>query len=291
MRKISYWSIEFNTKDEQKSFDSDSFCLFMSYVINLEPQKMLQRDEKLSKAISVEKIYDETKDGTRLFKCVFKSCKYNHSPDYMSSIDGTERPTDKLLSEGDKELTHMCMLINDDEAYTVFEERKSGISMGAAISYFNRLLKSYNLQTGIMKKYSICASIIPAEDFISGLGKAVKISSAELFVERKVIGSGYLNLMDNDENSQDDLTICIKAKPRTSLSKRIIEKTYNRLIAEEIQLTRIRVRGKDISKTSIVLDSLNGKKVDEISVNIQENGIVDSFSILSKMENLLGVIG
>lgn len=40
---------------------------------------------------------------------VFKSYKYNHSHDYMSSIDGSEHPTDKKIVEGDKELTHVMM--------------------------------------------------------------------------------------------------------------------------------------------------------------------------------------
>ena len=52
---------------------------------------------------------------------------------------------------------------------------------------------------------------------------------------------------------------------------------------------RIRIRGRDDNKMSILLDSMNGKKVDEITVDLKENGIVDSYSIFSKLEELLGV--
>lgn len=40
---------------------------------------------------------------------------------------------------------------------------------------------------------------------------------------------------------------------------------------------------------SVTIDSLDGKKVDEVTVNLQENGIVDLYSFFSKIEELLGV--
>lgn len=54
---------------------------------------------------------------------------------------------------------------------------------------------------------------------------------------------------------------------------------------------RIRVRGKDLNKMSVTIDSLNGKKTDEVTVNLLESGIVDSYSLFVKIEELLGVAG
>lgn len=110
-RKLSYFGIDF-LSGEQHSFDSALFCEFLSYVNNLSTSSKLFNDEKTKKAIALDRISDETKEGIHLYKIVFKSCKYNHSPDYMSSRDGSERISDKRLDEGDKELTHMCMRIN-----------------------------------------------------------------------------------------------------------------------------------------------------------------------------------
>ena len=81
----------------------------------------------------------------------------------------------------------------------------------------------------------------------------------------------------------------MKAKPRQSLAKRGIEKVFTALTTGGTEISRIRVRGKDINKMSVTIDSLNGKKVDEVTVNLQENGIVDSYSLFSKIEELLGV--
>lgn len=288
-RKISYWSFGFLSGDEHY-FNTEVFCRFMVYLQTVDSQTLLYRDEKQNKAISLESIREETKQGIHLYKVIFKSCKFNHSPDYMSSIDGSERPTEKLLSEGDKELTHICFRIDTDEAYTIFEERRNGVAIGGVVTYLNRLLKKFILESDDLEdNFCIWSSIIPPDDFMTALGKTNRISSTELFVQRKVLGTGYLGLMDDDVNSQDDLVITVKAKPRQSLAKRGIKKAYTALTTGGTEISRIRVRGKDLNKMNVTIDSLNGKKVDEVTVNLQDNGIVDSYSFFAKIEELLGV--
>ncbi len=94
--------------------------------------------------------------------------------------------------------------------------------------------------------------------------------------------------MDENVNSQDDLVVTMKAKPRTSLAKRGIERAYTALTTGGTEVSRIRVRGKDVNRMSVTIDSFNGKKTDEITVKLHENGIVDSYSLFSKMAELLG---
>ena len=288
-RKISYWSIDFLSGDDHY-FDPDIFCGFMTYMQNVEDIKRLIRNEKQNKAVALESIYEENRKGLHFYKVIFKSCKYNHSPDYMSSIDGSERPTDKLLTEGDKELTHMCFRIDENEVYTVSEERRNGVSIGGVVAYLNEFLKSFiNENDDLEDDFCLEASIIPPDDFLTALGKTKRIASVELFVQKKILGTEYLGLMDDDINSQEDLIIWTKAKPRKSLTKRTVEKVFTKLTSSGSEISRIRVRGKDINKMNVTIDSLNGKKVDEVIVNLQENGIVDSDSMFSQFEKLLGV--
>ena len=287
-RKLSYWGIEFVSGDNH-FFDAPLFCRFLSYVQGLPADEKLFRDEKNNKAVALSSIRDETKQGLHLFKIVFKSCKYNHSPDYMSSTDGSERPTDKQLYEGDKELTHMCMRIDGNEAFTIFEDRRNGVTMGGVVKYFNKLLHTFLAQEGITDNFYLWASIIPPEDFLTALEAADRVSVAELFVEKKVLDSKYLGLMDVDANSQDDLVITLKSKPRQSLPKRAIKQTFLSLTTEGSKVSRIRLYGKDINKMSVMIDSLKGKRVEEVTVDLTPNGIVDSYSIFVKIEEVMGV--
>lgn len=287
-RKLSYFGIDFLLGDNH-FFDPKLFCDFLAFVNKLDENDKLFRDDKNNKAVSLSSIRVEKKQGHRLYKIVFKSCKYNHSPDYMSSADGSERPTDKQLYEGDKELTHMCLRIDESEAFTVFEERRNGVTIGGVIKYFNTLLRRFFTIVGFKENAILWASIIPSEDFLAALNGAQKISIAQLFVDKSVMGSKYLNLMKIDASSQENVTMTLKSKPYQSLSKQAIKNAFNSLMAEETMITRIRLYGKDINKMNITIDSLNGKRVEEVTVNLTDSGVVDSYSIFAKIEEVLGI--
>lgn len=287
-RKLSYFGIDF-LSGENHRFDPALFCDFLAYLDALSTQDKLFNDEKTKKAVVADRMLNETKSGLHLYEIVFKSCKYNHSPDYMSSRDGSERISDKRLDEGDKELTHMCMRIDGHEAYTIFEERRNGVTIGGVISYFNRHLKDFLHARGITDDFYLWAGVVPPDDFITALSNATRISAADIYVDKAVLGSGYLNLMELDASSQNDLVMTLKTVPRQSLPKRAMQGLFRRISTEGTVVNRIRLYGKDINGMNTMIDSLHQKKVDEVSVNLLQNGVVDTYSIFAKIEEILGV--
>lgn len=40
---------------------------------------------------------------------------------------------------------------------------------------------------------------------------------------------------------------------------------------------------------SVIIDSLKGKRVEEVTVDLTPNGVVDSYSIFAKIEEVMGV--
>lgn len=287
-RKLSYWSIDF-LMGEHHFFEEALFCQFLAYLNALDASQKLFRDEKNNKAVALSSIESQTKQGKRLVKIVFKSCKYNHSPDYMSSEDGSERPTDKQLYEGDKELTHMCMRIDSCEAFTVFEQRRNGVSMGGVIKYFNNLFPAFLQSIGEARKFVLWANVIPSDEFLIALNRVDRISIAEIFYEKDVLSSDFFGLMDIDMNTQDDVVLTIKAKPRQSLCKRAARKAFTAIATEGTKVSRVRLYGKDINKMGMIIDSLNGKRMEEVTVDLSNNGVVDTYSIFAKIEEVLGV--
>ncbi len=287
-RKISYYSVEFTDGDE-KFFDVDTFNDFFDYIVSLPEADRILNDERNAKAQELYSIEKTTKQGKNLLKVIFKSCKYNHSPDLMSSIDGTERASDKKPFEGEKELTHMCMEITATEAFTIFEDRKNGVTLRQVIAYLNKWLQKYIQDKEIESNFYFMYGIVPSEDFLESLNKVKRITLAELFAERDLLGSDGLNLMDLDDNSQDEIVMQVKTKRKHSLSVQSIQQVFNRMIASESRLNRVRIYAKDEQNMNVVLDSMNAKKKQEITVELKENGTVDSYSIFSKMEDILGV--
>lgn len=61
------------------------------------------------------------------------------------------------------------------------------------------------------------------------------------------------------------------------------------MTTEGTEIKRIRLRGKDVNQMSVVIDSLNAKRKDEVYVELDQSGIVISSSIFSKMEEAIMV--
>lgn len=288
-RKIAYHSIVF-TDGEKNSFDDTLFFKFMGYLSSLKDNERIFRDEKNKKAVSIERIEPVTKEGMNFLKITFKSCKYNHFPDYMSSVDGSERPTDKRNDEGDKELTHMMMKVTACEAETIFEERRNGVTIGGVIKYFNQKLKEYYSKQNIDSELFLWAGFIPPDEFLTSLNKSTRISIADIYLTKSVLGSEALDLLgDTDYDCREELVLTMKSKKKESLRKRALQGLYEKVGASGTIVERLRLYGKDIDNMDITLDTLKKKKVNQINVELRPNGTVDSYSIFAKLEELFGV--
>ena len=287
-RKIGYWSIEFTNGDEQ-FFDRDLFIGFMEYLSGLNASSCLQKDTKNMKAIAIDKIWKTTIQGATTYEIRFKSCKYNHSPDYMSSADGSERPTEKQLHEGDKEVTHFCMRIDTQDVMCVVEERRNGVFFSTAIRYLNEMLRDYLSQAGQEEGIILIGSIVPSKDFLSALNSTERITVAELFVDKEVMGTGYLGFLDMDASVREDIVMTVKAKRKESIAKSTAKNAYLSLATEGTRVRRIRLRGIDYNKMNVIIDSLNAKKKDEVFVELMDNGVVNTSSMFQKMEEALEI--
>ena len=207
----------------------------------------------------------------------------------MSSTDGSERPTEKQLHEGDKEVTHFCMRIDTQDVMCVVEERRNGVLFGTAIRYLNEMLREYLSQVGREEGIFLMGSMVPSQDFLSALNSTERITVAELFVDKEVMGTGYLGFLDMDASVREDVVMTVKAKRKESIAKNTAKNAYLSLATEGTRIRRIRLRGIDYNKMSVIIDSLNAKKKDEVFVELMDNGVVNTASMFQKMEEALEI--
>lgn len=290
-RKIGYFTIDFEDGDE-RFFDKNIFKRLLTYINGLSGADRIITDKKTSKAVDIQKIDIYKKGSMDLAKVVFKSCKFNHSPNYMSSVDGTERKTDKKLTEGEKEITHMIMRIDDNEAYTICEQRRAGVNISSVIKFLNMNLNKMKVEKDEdVEDFEgkIAFGYIPAEEFLELIDSSDRIVSAELYTERKLLGTEYLDILELDDNSREDIVVTVKAKPRQSLAKRALKDSFNKFTSAGSKVQRIRLYAKDENNYNVIIDTSSAKKMEEITVELKEDGTVDTYSIFSKMEDLLGV--
>ena len=259
LRKIEYYGICFcerggEYEDSEKLVD----------LVTALDTNFIYDDSKTSKFWRL----DTKERSNNIFKLIYKSGKYNHSPNYISRLNGQERLSDKDLDEGECEKTHI--VIDTNTSSLIIESRRSGISAFSIVKYINSFIKDRNLD---FNKIKVVKEL--KEDFLSNIQALDRIQSVELFVEKEIIGSDYLNLIEPTTETQDEVVITIKAQKRkTLISSQIIDRF-------------IRVRGRDSDNITVLLDSLNQGKVEQIYVDLNENGTVNSNSFFEKAIEVL----
>lgn len=271
LRKIEYYGIYFCERREEYE-DSEKLLALITAL----DTDFIYDDSKTSKFWRLD-----TKERTNnIFKLIYKSGKYNHSPNYISRLNGQERLSDKDLDEGECEKTHI--LIDANTSSLIIESRRSGISAFSIVKYINSFIKDRSLD---FNKIKVVKEL--KEDFLSNIQALDRIQSVELFVEKEIIGSDYLNLIEPTTETQDEVVITIKAqKKKTLISSKIIDR-FKKIGLQGEKTKRIRVRGRDSDNITVLLDSLNQGKVEQIYVDLNENGTVNSKSFFEKAIEVL----
>lgn len=124
-------------------------------------------------------------------------------------------------------------------------------------------------------------------DFLENLDSLNRVQSVELFVEKSILGSEYMNLTEPTEESQEEVTITIKAQRKKTLSLTQIKEKFKKIGLQGEKTKRIRVRGRDEDNINVLLDSLNQYKVEWINVRLNGDGTVNSNSFFEKINELI----
>ncbi len=271
LRKIEYYGIRFwdcgeEYEDSEKLFELIE-SLNNSYIYD---------DEKSNKFWRL----DRKSFKGNVFKLIFKSGKYNHSPNYISRLDGNERTSDKDLNEGECEKTHLVIDISSSSL--IIESRKSGISAINVINYINSFCKEKKLNFPMVKVIKDLN-----DDFLESLDSLTRVQSVELYVEKSIIGSDYMNLTEPTEESQEEVIITIKAQRKKTLGLKDIKEKFNKIGLQGEKTKRIRVRGRDEDNINVLLDTLNQYKIERINVELNADGTVNSNSFFKKINELI----
>ncbi|WP_339279092.1 hypothetical protein NYE40_23880 [Paenibacillus sp. FSL W8-1187] len=292
-RKVGFYNFIFKKHgSSEEYFDRAFFKDFLEYVLQLPSDQQIIDIPRFNKAITVDKYAITDFHADHVVRIVFKSCKYNHSPDYMSSRDGTERNSDKRPHEGEKEKTHLCIRISTFESSLLLEERRNGVSINEITSYLNTKLKEYLKVKGLKRNFKIIYGAEPSRDFLSLLEMAKNIKVAELHTSKIFLGSEAMGVIQEEDNSmREDVVITVKAEPKESLLKRTFSQLYRSLTSTESSISRIRLYGYDENDNQLRIDSEPLKKVDYVTADLDEKGIVKTDSIFEKMYEVLEITG
>lgn len=271
LRKIEFYGIYFFNKECEYENTDNLIRLIESFDKNF-----IFDDAKSNKFWRL----DSVNRKNDLFYLIFKSGKYNHSPNYISRLDGIERVSDKNLDEGECEKTHI--VINVKESTLIIEYRRSGVSSTGFVRYVNKFIRDEKIQ---IDKIKVVKEL--KQDFLNNLNALKTIKNIELYVKKEIIGSEYMNLIEPTENTQEEVIVTVKAERKKTLAIENIKKIFNKIGTNGQVTKRIRVKGRDSDNINVLLDSLNQNKFEQIYVELDEKGVVDSTSFFEKVSEII----
>ncbi|MEK3823162.1 hypothetical protein [Paenibacillus sp. FSL K6-1558] len=292
-RKVGYYNFEFEKRGQvERFFDRAFFKDFIDYVMVLPSHEQVINIPRHNKAVAIDRYAVTSFHADFVVRIVFKSCKYNHSPEYMSSRDGSERNSDKKQHEGEKEKTHLCIRISSYEASLLLEERRNGVTINEITNYLNKKLKEYLTSLSRPKNLKIIYGTVPSENFLAMLETMEDIKVAEVITSKVHLGSEAMGVIEEEDHSmKEEVLVTMKAKPKESMAKRTFRKLFNSITANESKVSRIRLYGRDSSNNPLRIDSEPFKKVDYVVTELDDNGTVNTDSIFEKMFEVLDITG
>ena len=274
-RTISYCQFElFINGIVQKDVDS-----FRQMLNLLESKTLTDRIYDFTNSEKVAIIDSITKKENDYVWIVFKTAKYGHTANLINRKDGTERGNTKTIDEGEKQLTHLCLHIEEHNIICAIESNKDGIGASLISKYFENYIKE------IDPKITIHASYLSTRGISDIIDKADRIVEADIECSYDDTSDDIFKSLYGD-GVKETFMVQFKPEKKRGLNRSKIKKLYNSVDpCGKIRRVRIAIRTNE--GNDIVLDSLLETVRDKITVQVDSNGIVASGPLLIQLQDYL----
>ncbi len=196
--------------------------------------------------------YDEDK---RLLKILFKSARHSYRAPLLNRNTAESRENPKTREEGEQVKTHLLIKFIDGDAITFLETGRNILSMKIIAEYLNTFISVYN---NSHKKEHIDGhldfNVIPRDDFKEVLDNMQRVTFAEVFIDKQVLGSDSLNFSDRIEHVQEDIIIGLKTERKESIKQTIYD-ILSKITGGRTEIKRIRVKGKMGDASESIIDT------------------------------------
>ncbi len=276
-RKITHYSIKIEDSKTGKAVKGATIDLCFQGLIKLDKQNRVYDDSSKNR---FHFLFSYTSDG-KYGRGYFKSAKYNHRPDLIDKSNLEERQNPKKTTEGEGEKTHFALGVKGDEVFLLLESKRDGVLINIFKYYLEAFLRIAN------KNYMVNIGLSVKGNFKSKLRELERVSSVEVYTPYTQVSDTFGNLAISKGDIKDDAIITFKAKRSHSI-KGLIGKLYEIFTnKEQDKIARIRVYGKTVSQSDMLLDTNRLKDHDIIKVKLDDNNQVMTTSILPVLKSLV----
>lgn len=295
-RKIEFFSVKIT--DEKGNLQNDVLFKMVDYIYTLPDDNRTisystyNKDKMCLLKTSPVAIQKDSRE------IIMISGITNHRPDIRefnsvpigqkaAKSKAAVRPNPKNIKEGEEEKTHIFMKRHDGEILALFEGRKI-FSFGAFLSYIKHFIRVYCAQNNVKNRYEVEHSIIPVGDFLKKLNELHRVKLGNIYIDKKILGSGELNYSNRTTKLKDTLMLQASAKRGENIID-TIQDIVQRFKLKDSEIKKIRVEGFVTEGTPIVLDTDYCQRKEYINVTIDPTTqtVANSQEVFDEMKELL----
>ena len=184
---------------------------------------------------------DISENGTK-FQLIFNSATYSYRAKLIDSNTLNERDNPKTMDEGEKNSTHIIIKFSSNRLIVFIEQYKEALSINQLRSYLNFYSKGFDKQSPVLFSYEQ----IFKDNFIEELKSLKRVTLGEIFIDKEMLGSSFMNLTDNTRTVQQEIVLNIKPKLKDTIVE-TIKDIFMNWDKGKNKVKEIRVTGTDES--------------------------------------------
>lgn len=280
-RKIGYYSLTLQDKQNDESIiEPHNLRLAIKWMAKLPMKRRLEVSNSSKKAHTLVDVQEHGRNQV----IVFGAAKFDHRPPLLNVRTGFERDNPKNREEGEEELTHAILTYRNEHIGFMLEERRAGISKGGLVNYLRRAATLYyRKKHDSSVPFDIELAVVRKGDFAKELMRTRRIKVGEVFTDKRILGSGFLNYANRTRPVKNTIMLKIGSALGADI-KETLGDIYGKFTGERKEIVRIRAYGSDDDGNDVVLDTDIVKMVEFVEVELdKDRGTVDSADMIAKM--------
>ena len=218
-------------------------------------------------------------------KLIFKSATHSFRPPLIDKNTVDERESPKTIDEGEIQKTHFIAKTINGDIIIVLEKTQSGLSMKQVVKYLNNFVIGLDLDEE--DDFSFKYEIIAKDDFLEEINGLDRVVSADVYVEKQVLGGDALRFSDRTDTVQHEIVVSVKAERMSSI-KEFVRDAFSVLNNGERSVTRISLVGRNDENNIIKINTDLIERQEYINPTINEvTGEILSSEIFVEMNSVI----
>jgi hypothetical protein len=216
-------------------------------------------------------------------KIIFKNASHSFRPPLIHRGTITERESPKSMEEGETQKTHLITKAINGDVIVILEKHQAGLTIQQIKHYLNCFASFVESDTLVRFDFETIAK----DDFLEEIENLSRIVSADLYVDKQLLGSEVLDFSERTNTVKHEVIISVKAKNKDSITD-FARDIYAKVSGGQNAIQRLRVVGRNNGNNVVKIntDFIERQEYVKPTIN-QVTGEISTNDLFNEMETVL----